>query len=157
MVKSHMIRGEASYAKILGKAPPGYDNGPAQWVLDLVLDDNSVKDYLETGGSDFYIKSQKDTGKPYLRFVRNALRKDGTEAKPIIVYDSDGKEWDQHDLIGNGSILNVKFTLNEIEHKKQKRLKPQVLAVQVWDHKKYVGKSDFPVKGPAQEDWSEAI
>jgi hypothetical protein len=148
-----MIQGRASYAKILGSAPPGYDNGPAEWTFDLVLDEKGLKDYLASGGDNFYVKTNKETGEQYIRFKRFALKKDGTPSKPILVVGPDGKEWDQKTLIGNDSILNVRFGLNEITHKKDKRLKPSVLAVQVWEHKKYEGKG-FPTKvEPEIEEW----
>lgn len=155
MSKSYFVQGKANYAKILGKAPPGYDNGPAEWTFDLILDEKGEEDYLKSGASDFYIKTNKDTGARYLRFSRKALKKDGTEAKPIIVIGPDGKEWDQKQLIGNDSVLNVKFSLNEIEHKKQKRLKPSVLAVQVWEHKAYQSSGGFKTKKPeTTEEWT---
>ena len=149
-VKVNLVSGKARYAKVLGKAPPGYDNGPEEWTFDLVLDEGGEQDYLASGASDFYIKTNKDTGERYVRFSRKAVKRDGSEGKPFQVVGPDGKEWDQKKLIGNDSVLNVKFTLNEIEHKKQKRFKPSAIAIQVWKHVKYEGKSGFPTK-PAED------
>lgn len=159
MVKSYFIEGKALYAKILGIAPPGYDNGPAEWTFDLVLDEKGIEDYLKSGADKFYIRTNKDSGVQYVRFSRKALKKDGSAAQSISVIGSDGAPWDQKTLIGNDSILRVKFALNEIEHKKVKRLKPSVLAVQVWEHKKYESSGGFKIKAPeaVQEDWASEV
>lgn len=146
MTKAYILQGEANYAKILGAAPPGYDNGPAEWTFDLILNEDQVKDYLASGADKFYVKTNKESGAQYVKFTRKATKQDGEAAKPISVFGPDNKEWDQKVLIGNGSILNVKYTLNEAKYKGTKRLKPSVLAVQVWTYKPYVGKSSFPTK-----------
>lgn len=145
-VKVYIVTGKARYAKILGAAPPGYDNGPEEWTLDLVVDEAGEKQYLASGGSDFYVKVNKDTGEKYVRFSRKAIKRDGSEGKPFTVVGPDGKAWDQKKLVGNDSILNIKFSLNEITHKGAKRLKPSALAIQVWEHIKYEGKGGFPTR-----------
>lgn len=145
-IKVNLVQGLARYAKILGVAPPGYDNGPEEWTFDLVLDEDGEKSYLASGASDFYLKTNKDTGERYVRFSRKAVKRDGTAGKPFSVVGPDGAEWDQTKLIGNNSVLNVKYSCNEIEHKKAKRLKPSCIAIQVWEHVKYEGKSGFPTK-----------
>lgn len=144
-LKTYRIQGLASYAKILGAAPPGYDNGPAEWTVDVLVNEDNKNLYLASGGDPFYIKADKE-GREFIRFSRKAIKKDGGESKPIQVVGPDGQEWDHSVLIGNGSVLNIKYALNEIEHKRVKRLKPSVLGIQIWDFVKYVPKSDFPVR-----------
>lgn len=143
-IKTHLVRGQASWCKIIGAAPPGYDNGPAEWSFDLILDEEGKKTFLASGADKFYVKNRD--GKDFVRFVRKAVKQDGEAAQPIRVVDHRGQPWDGKTLIGNGSTLNVNFTLNEVKSKGVKRLKPSVLSVQVWDLKKYQGKSEFPVK-----------
>jgi hypothetical protein len=132
-IKSNMITGLSWYAKILGDAPPGYEDGPAEWVLDLILDEKAKNAYLESKG--------------------------GSKANPIEVVGPDGKPWDQKVKIGNDSELNVKYCLNEITHKGAKRLKPYLLGVQVWEHQPYDDTGKFPTKAAgsdapeAKEDW----
>jgi hypothetical protein len=158
-IKSNMITGLSWYAKILGDAPPGYEDGPAEWVLDLILDEKAKNAYLESKGDPFYVKVNKDTGKEYIRFVRKETKKDGSKANPIEVVGPDGKPWDQKVKIGNDSELNVKYCLNEITHKGAKRLKPYLLGVQVWEHQPYDDTGKFPTKAAgsdapeAKEDW----
>lgn len=156
-IKTYLVSGEASYAKVLGKAPPGYEDGPAEWVVDVILNKDGIEQYKKSGGDEFYIKTNKDTGAQYLRFSRKAIKLDLSEGKPIQVVDHEGKEWDQTKLIGNGSKLNVKFSLNEVKSKSTKRLKPSILAIQVWEHKKYESKTGFPTRvdtpEEAAQDW----
>lgn len=145
-IKTSLVQGRARWCKILGSAPPGYDNGPNEWTFDLMLDDKGKKDFLASGADPFYLREDKVTGESFVKFSRKAVKQDGTEAKPIRVLDHHGEEWNQSSLIGNGSTLNVQYTLNSIKSKGTQRNKPSVLAVQVWDHQKYVPKSSFPVK-----------
>ncbi len=144
-IKTTLIQVKAKWAKILGEAPPGYENGPAEWTLDGILDDKAEKEYIASGADPFYIKTNKD-GEKFIKFTRKALKKDGTASQPIRVVDSHGEAWDQTKLIGNDSVLNVQFSLNEVNSKGKKRFKPSILAVQVWDFAAYKPKSGFPTK-----------
>lgn len=148
-MQAYIIEAKAKWAKVLGEAPPGYENGPAEWSFDAILNDKSKARVLEVGVDPFYIKSNTD-GEEYIKFVRKALRADGTEAKPIEVVDAYGKPWDQNVFIGNGSDIRVQFVLNEVKSKGTKRLKPSVLRVQVWELVEYKAKSPFEVKEPGE-------
>lgn len=148
-IKVYKLQGLSRYAKILGEAPPGYDNGPAEWTVDVILDEANKKAYLESGGDKFYIKTDKENGDEFVGFRRKAQRADGTTANPIEVVGPDGRPWDQKIKIGNGSVLNVKYTLNEVKHKGVKRLKPFVMGIQVWEHVKYEPKSTWDVNPSA--------
>ena len=150
MAQNKLSKGSTQRLKIIGPAPKGYGtepgNGDPEWSFDLVLTPETKKEYLSTKGDAFYIKKDNKTGEEFIRFVRKAQRKDGTDANPISVIDHRGDEWNPKELIGNGSVLNVSYALNAVKSKGTQRLKPYVLAVQVWDHQKYKPKSDFPVK-----------
>lgn len=145
------------YAKVLGVAPPGFDNGPAEWTIDVNLDKDGLEQYKASGADMFYIRTEKKTGDQHVRFTRKAVKKDLSPGKPILVVGPDGKDWDQTKLIGNGSVVNVRFTLNEITHKGSKRLKPSILAIQVWSHTEYKPKSGFDIKevleGETPSEW----
>ena len=144
-LKTFLVQGKASYCKILGNPVPGYEPLQKEWTFDLILDEAGKEKFLASGADPFYLKEGKD-GEEYVRFTRRAIKKDGSESKPISVVGPDGVDWDQSVLIGNGSVLNVKFSLNSVKSQGMQRLKPSVLAVQVWEHTKYKGKSDFPVR-----------
>lgn len=144
VTKTHIIQGRAQFAKIVGNPVPGYNNGPPEWQFDLVLDAQGKKDFLKSGADKAYIKNKEEID--YVRFTRKAVRSDGTPGKPIGIIDAQGKDWDQGILIGNGSVLNVAYTLNEITFNGKKRFKPQVMRIQVWDHQAYKPKNIFTVK-----------
>lgn len=144
-IKSHIIQGTALWAKILGAAPPGYDNGPAEWSIDVVLDEKGQKEFLKSGADKFYLKKTKD-GETFVRFTRKEVKRDGTKAKPISVIAADGSEWNQDRKIGNGSVINVAFTLNTVKSQGKERLKPSILQLQVWDLVEYKPATTFPTK-----------
>lgn len=145
-IKTTLVQGKARWCKVLGTAPPGYDNGPAEWTFDLMLDEKGEKDFLASGADLFYLREDKVTGEKFVKFSRKAVKQDGTDSKPIKVLDHHGDDWNQSELIGNGSVCNVQFTLNQVKSKGQQRNKPSVLAMQIWEHQKYKPKSSFPVK-----------
>ena len=161
-IKSYLIQGEALYCKIIGAPVPGFDEDSLEWTFDLVLNQEQENQLLESGVSPRYIKDHKTTGQRYIRFTRKAVKKDGSKGTPIRVVDAQGHDWDDR-LIGNGSVLNVAYTLNTVGKGKDARNKPSVLSVQVWDWKKYTPKSTFPTKsvevsdsdasGPLKQDW----
>ncbi len=144
----------------MGEPRGGYPNGegPLEWTFDLVLDEEAKKKLNSLKVSKDYIKSTDD-GQDYIRFTRKAVKKDGTPGAPIRIVDHKNNPWG-NELIGNGSTLNVSFTINEVNSGKAKKLKPSVLAVQVWDLQKYSPKSSFQTRddtGPVgdQQSWTE--
>lgn len=144
-IKSHLIQGSALYAKCVGKPVPGYDPDSLEWTFDLVLNEEQEKEILASGVSPQYIKDHKSNGARYVRFTRKAVKKDGTPGTPIRIIDAQGHPWDDR-LIGNGSVLNVAYTINPIGKGKDARNKPQVLSIQVWDWSKYESRGAFPTK-----------
>lgn len=107
-----VLRGKASFAKILGKPVPNYSKDGFEWKMDLVLTDAGAKELKPLGIADRV--KRKDTyleGTPHISFKQPELRKDGTKNDPIKVQDIIGKPWDQNKLIGNGSDVEVKFAV----------------------------------------------
>ncbi len=152
-----IFQGTAYYAKVVGKPQPGYDKTQLEWSTDVAINDATRKSLIKLGVGD-YIKNKGDkhaSGGDYLSFKRPAVKKDGTPGKPIRIVDNKGKPWDNTVLIGNGSVVNVNFALNE---KASGGLKPSLIAMQVWEHVPYEPKDrddDFPVvAGAEDEDWS---
>lgn len=157
-MKTFLIQGSAQWVRVLGAPPAGYDNGPAEWSFDLVLNEKSKKEYLASGGDPFYVRLDKESGNEFIKFVRKAIKKDGNKSQPIRVVGPDGTDWPQENLIGNGSTVNVRYSLNPVNSKGTQRMKPSAMAIQVWEYKKY-SKSEFPVKevtpGTTEENWDE--
>lgn len=152
-----MIQGKARWAKIVGKPVEGFDPGELNkiWVFDLYID-QAVEDKLTEEGVAHQIRTNDKTGERFITFKRKAYKKDGDPAKPIQIKDNTGADW-KGELIGNDSVLNVKYNVNEWVFGKKKGLRADPIAVQVWEHVKYEGGEQFPVNEQAQaaakEDW----
>ena len=151
---NYLIKGKGEWVKILGQPHPGYTEGdpataPREWSMDLVLDETGQAQAKRLGIGK---KVRNKAGKNFLTFRRREFKGDGhTANQPIKVVDHHNNPWDRSKLIGNGSTLNVSFKLFE----GKKGPKPVIMAVQVWDHKPYVGKSDFPVR--EEENWTDDV
>ena len=154
-----ILQGTAYWAKVLGKPQDGYTKGEREWSVDIALDEATEQKYLAEGGSDFYLKSKENhpaNGKRFIAFKRKEIKQDGTPAKPIEVVDNKGNPWDPSVKIGNGSVVNFKFALNEVTVGKDKRLKPSLIGIQVWEHVPYEGGDSDYVEYPTvdnEETW----
>jgi hypothetical protein len=145
-----LIRGTGKWVKVLGDPHWGFENKHREWSLDLYLDEETVH-RLEVEGLKAKIKD-KGNG-PFITFKRRETKQDGTPNKPIRVVDHHGEEWNPKVRIGNGSILNVNFAINEYG-KNQKSA--NILSMQVWELVKYEG-SEFPTREDAEGEktWAE--
>lgn len=147
-----LIRGKAKWAKVLGNPVWGYEKTFKEWSIDVEIDKETVAK-LEAEGLKDRIKDKGDG--PFIKFSRKELKQDGTPNKPIRVVDAKGQPWDGK-KIGNGSIVNVNFAINEY---KPKKFSANILALQVWKHVPYEG-GDFPVMEDGDEsgdDWSNEV
>ena len=153
-----IIKGNAYWAKVLGKPAKGYNEGEFEWSIDVTVNAETRKLLAEAGIAD-RIKNKNDARGDFIQFKRKSVKYDGTPAKPIRVVDAAGKPWDQDTLIGNGSVVNVQFLINEIPLAGGKRviIKPSVVAIQVWELVPYEGgnREDFPTKSTDTESWEE--
>jgi hypothetical protein len=143
-----LIRGIGKWVKVLGEPVWGYQNAHKEWSLDLYLDEETVH-RLEVEGLKDKIKFNKATNDPFMTFKRREFKQDGTNNSPIRVVDHHGEAWNPNTRIGNGSILNVNFAVNEYGKDKKSA---NILSMQVWELVKYEG-AEFPVKEDA--DWKE--
>lgn len=152
-----MIQGPIAWAKVLGKPQPGYTKSQLEWSFDVGVDKATAKKLKELEVADYIKPATNDKGKThvlgtdYIKFSRREIKVDGTKAKPIRVVDANGKDWPEDKMIGNGSIVNVKFAVNE---KKTGGMKPSVIAIQVWEYKEYEGGESFPTReSDGEEAW----
>lgn len=151
-----MIQGKARWFKVLGKPIEGYDPGEKnkQWEFDLDLDNEGVA-YMEEQELGHLVK-KRDDGTPFVKWVKRAYNKDGEATKPITVVGPDGEPWDRSILVGNGSIINVKFFPKDWTFGKKSGRKANIGAVQVWEHVPYEGGEAFPTREKAKagpEQW----
>lgn len=151
-----MLQGKIYWAKVLGKPQDGYTEGEREWSCDIEPTEAGVEKYLAEGGSPAYLK-EKDNhpaeGK-FIPFKRKELKKDGEKAKPITVVDRAGKPWDRDTKIGNGSVVNFKFALNEVKGGPNKgALKPSLISMQVWELVPYEGGDAEFEEFPTDDNW----
>lgn len=149
-----MIQGTAKWAKIVGKAAKAYTPGEFEWSIDVFINEKTKQDLLAAGCDESYIKNKGDGD--FVQFKRRSITRTGEPAKPIVVLDRSKNPWPVDTLIGNGSVVNVKFLLNEITHAGKQKMKPSVLAIQVWELHEYVGGEQFPTDEEGAEVWDAA-
>ena len=108
------LRGKTMYAKILGDPVLNYSKDGKEWKMDLVIDKEAIKE-LKAAGIGDRVKSKPDyaDGQYYISFKQKELRADGTPNEPIKVVDKTNKPWNDNDLIGNGSTVDVKFVVKD--------------------------------------------
>ena len=110
-----LIQGKAYWFRAQGQPHPGFDKSDpkaAEWSFDLALTPET-KAELIANGIKSAIKNKNDDRGDFITFKRRAYRKDGTPAKPIRVVDHHNALWDGRP-VGNGSTINVSYTVNEI-------------------------------------------
>lgn len=153
-----IIKGKGYWCKILGAPGWGYKKQHKEWSMDLSIDAATKERLLAEGMGKQYIKNKGDEKGDFLTFRRRELKRDGSPGKPIEVVDKKGKAWDDKVLIGNGSIINVKMVLNEVDG--QRETKPGLIKVQVVELVPFEGRDEddeLPVYSDdgSVEKWDE--
>lgn len=144
-----LIRGKAKWSKVTGEPVWGYENKFKEWSIDVYLDADTVE-RLKAEGLGPKIKD-KGNG-DYMSFKRKELKVDGSPNQPIRIVDHRGNAWDGS-KIGNGSVVNVNFAINEFGKGKNDKT-ANILSMQVWDHVKYDG-GEFPTK--EDTEWVDEV
>jgi hypothetical protein len=109
------------------------------WSIDIVLDGTNLKMVKEAGLKP---KVDKD-GDTVFKFKRKVFRADGEKNNPPEVVDA--KKEPFHDLIGNGSTVNISANVYEWENKFGKGIAANLNGVQVVDLVPYGNKESFDV------------
>lgn len=149
---------EMRWAKILGEPRDKYEPSDGkEWSCEFVLQPEHVEALKAAGVHERYIK-EKD-GTTYIKYSRDAERRDGTAAKPIRVIAADGFEWDQNKLIGNGSLVDVQYIVNVLAKRAglPERGKMAVLAIKVNELVPYEQEEQFELSQEGttvREDWA---
>lgn len=131
------IQGTAYWTKLF-KEVPNFNKDGFEWTFDLAVSDDVAKE-LKALGLGPKIKDNKEYS-PYITFKRATVKKAGPKAgeanKPVSVVGPDKAPWDTSIHIGNGSTLNVKFSVNEVTGgpAKKRFIRADVLAVQIWEY-----------------------
>ena len=147
-----LISGQARWAKVIGEPGWGYESKFREWSIDVYLNEATVAK-LKGEGLGNKIKD-KGNG-PYISFKRKELKADGSPNQPIRIVDHRGEPWGSK-KIGNGSVVNVNFAVNEY---KKGDFNINILSLQVWEHVPYEG-GEFPVRdddGTETDDWPKEV
>lgn len=149
----HVIRGVVHWAKILGNPVPNYNEDGYEWTMDVTPDKEGLG-VLKSLGLDVKLKNKDDDRGDFIQFRQKAHRMDGSNNRPISVTDAAGNPWPNDMLIGNGSVIDVKFEDKEyvVKGKKQVGVYPQ--AVRVLDHKAYERVEFAPL--PKEDKYAKA-
>ena len=152
------IQGKAYWAKVLKSPVPAYDPAEKHWTIDVVPNAKSLSKLQTLGLEDKLkpdLKSTHEGGK-WINFSRRELKR-GTEIKnkPINVIGTDGTLWDQDELIGNGSEVEVAFNVYDIPARGRFKASKgvAVLDIKILKHVHYVKKekSGYAVASEAEE------
>ena len=90
--QTFVIRGKASYAKILGDPVPNYDKSGKEWKMDLQITDKETIKELKAAGIGDRVKTKDNylSGSPFMTFKQAEYRKDGvTKNEHIKIVDLD--------------------------------------------------------------------
>ncbi len=138
---THIISGKAYWASVIS---PNTTYEPV-WQVDVCLDDDS-KNLVESLGLN--VQNKDDDRGDFIKIKRKVNKRDGSQRTAPVVKDSENNNWDDR-LIGNGSMVNVKFSTYDWEYNKKKGVATDLIAIQVVDLVPYGGSgSEFePVKG----------
>jgi len=136
---THIISGKAYWASVV-KPNTTYED---TWQVDVCLDEDS-KSMVESLG--LTVQNKGDEKGDFVKIKRKVYKNDGSMRPAPIVKDSENNDWDGR-LIGNGSLVNVKFSTYDWNYNNKQGKASFLLAVQVVDLVPYGGGSEFePVK-----------
>jgi len=138
-----VIRGKASYAKILGDPVLNYSKDGKEWKMDLVIDDATEKEFKAAGIGDRVKRKEKYLNNaPHVTFKQAEFRRSGEPNRPIKVTDILGDDWDQKKLIGNGSDVDVTFVVQD--HGPGKKKGMYIRSVRILKLVEYNSEGDAP-------------
>lgn len=131
----HIISGKAYWASVMS---PNTTYEPV-YSVDVCLDEDT-KSLIESLG--LTVQNKGDDRGDFVKIKRKVYKRDGSERPSPIVKDSQNNNWDGS-LIGNGSMVNVKFATYEWEYNKKKGVASDLMALQVVDLVEYGDNKDF--------------
>lgn len=150
-ITTHVIRGTAHWAKVLGPPRDNEYTGEREWSIDLTPDEDGRKLLKELGLSDRLREPKgKDTREQsFLSFRHREYKADGEKADPIRVVNASAEPWTKEmGLIGNGSDVNIKFAKKD--YGKGKKAGMYIRAIQVINLVPYVTQDFAPVESDDQ-------
>jgi hypothetical protein len=160
-----MLRGKVNYFKFLGDPRPNYNKDGNEWTTDFFdFDADAVKKLKKLGIGD-RIKNKGDAyldGEDFLTFKHKELTSMGKPNRKVPVVDAAGKPWPEDKLIGNGSVVDVKFVVKDNGKGFKKSVWPR--GFRVLEHIPYEGQGDLfePLDESDEffkepEDWAKEV
>jgi hypothetical protein len=143
--ETHVIRGIAHWAKVIGAPRKNEFTGEREWSIDLTPDAESRTLLRRLGISDRLREPKEGDSREesFFSFRHREFRADGAPADPIRVVNANAEPWGK-DLIGNGSEVNVKFVVKDYGKGKKKGV--YIRAIQVINLVPYVIADFAPVQ-----------
>jgi len=146
---THVIHGVAHWAKILGDPVPNYGGDNREWTIDVTPDADGTK-ILRDLGVDSRIKNKGDERANFIQLRQKEKRLDGTLNRAPAVVDEDGRPWPKDKLIGNGTVVDVKFSFRDYGPGKQPGIYPE--AIRIREHKEYIPQHFAPIAGREDDE-----
>lgn len=134
--ENHVIRGVASWAKIIGAPRLNEFTGEKEWSID-VTPNKEGRALLKKLGINDRLREPKEGDKreeSFISFRHREKRKDGTLNDPLRIVNSDNERWG-NSLIGNGSVVDAKFVVKDYGKGKKKGV--YLRAIRVLEHVPY--------------------
>lgn len=118
-IQTVILRGKLQYARVLGEPVLNYNKDGKEWKFDFIpLDQKEAAKRLKELGVRDRLRSLKNKddeprydGVEYMSFKQKATKADGSDNTPINVVDASGNGWDQDKLIGNDTVVDLKFVV----------------------------------------------
>lgn len=140
------LRGKLHWAKVLGDPVPNYEKTGNEWVFDLALDSDGVKQMkgLKVNGKPVKnINNRDDERGDYVTFRQKELKKSGDPNRPIKVMDAAGNDWPADQKLGNGTVADVKFEVIDFGKGMYPGVYPR--AIRVLEHVGYESQEFAPL------------
>ena len=146
-----VYRGKLQYAKVLGDPVPNYAKDGKEWKFDFIPNDPvAAAKELKSLGVGERLRSLEDSngnprydGRKYMSFKQKAERNDGSPNQPIKVVDIKGKAWPEDNLLGNETIVDLKFVV--IDNGKGRFAGVYPRSIRVLDHVPYATQEFEPI------------
>jgi len=140
------IKGKALWASVQA---PNTKYDPV-YQVDLIIEDKQVAGAKKAG-----LKVKKTDDGNVIRFRRNQFRASGEENQKPVVVDASNRPIT--DLVGNGSVINVQFTVFEYDNKYGKGTGSDLQGIQVLELVVYGGQDgdEFEVEEEGNEFTNE--
>ena len=136
-IKNRIISGTAYWASVVS---PNTTFDPHRWEINVCNLSDETRAMVEEDG--LTIKNKGDDRGDFVTIKRNLTRKDGGTNDAPKVVDSNNSPM-HNTLIGNGSLVNVKYRPYSWSYSNRKGVSADLMAVQVVDLVEYMADGDF--------------